>query len=816
MKFGSQNDPTSNTRWRARNLASRSKAIFNRRFRGPNATSNARRVMIVTLGAMLVLSLYGTLLPSSVRCGLPGAVGCPGGILGLTAFAGSTGEQWFNVTMPDWGFWIYDSTTGQNESNSWNVYEGWTIHINATSLPPNAAIGGTAYHGLGIEINATGQQLLSLAAPVGRWVTGTFVAPTQPYYNQHIWCTIQCGPGHGSQHAWILNVVSPTILPAATVSASPTSGAAPLAVNFTASVHSGTPPYNISWSFGDGASGYTANMSHTYSQGGTYYPTLNVVDSKGEQGSAGLTILVGSVAPLKATLTGTPSSGGAPLGVHLSTVTHGGAPPYNYSWAFGDGITGSGSNATSHLYSSPGIYAAAVTVTDSSGTTTRSLASIQVKSSAGTFPVSVKATPSNGSAPLQVIFTASPSGGTAPYTYYWVFGDGTTATSNSVAHMYNVTGSYEATVFVTDSTGKVSTVTTNVPVTQGGGGGCGSCNDTLPAAAPTRLTLYLLTIPPSGAAPLTASTIASIQGGTGKGESVHWTFGDGSTGSGQVASHVFSSTGTYSVSVTANDSGANVGAGSTTVYVGQLQASIALNLTQGDSPLSVLAGASIQGGSGSYPTVQWSWGDGGSSSGFLSNHTYADTTLGAQTIGLSVTDSAGTKATASASVRIFPAPLATVTRQLGSLSPPVPVVFHLNVSGGSGVFPHPAQWDFGDRSSTQGPWIMTHNYTSGGHFQVIVISTDSLGGVAIATTWVNISGPGGAAPISTAPPVWSFTGVADPDQAALILLGLIAITGLGLLARKRQKSKAKAAAARAPRPPSARTTAAAPQPPKET
>jgi hypothetical protein len=61
-----------------------------------------------------------------------------------------------------------------------------------------------------------------------------------------------------------------------------------------------------------------------------------------------------------------PSSGGAPLSVSFTANTAGGTSPYAFSWAFGDGATGSG-QTVSHTYTTLGSYTSSVTVTDSTG-----------------------------------------------------------------------------------------------------------------------------------------------------------------------------------------------------------------------------------------------------------------------------------------------------------------------------------------------------------------------------------------------------------------------------------------------------------------
>src|SRR5713101_1674760 len=70
--------------------------------------------------------------------------------------------------------------------------------------------------------------------------------------------------------------------------------------------------------------------------------------------------------------------------------------------------------------------------------------------------------PTNGTA---VAFTAAASGGTAPYSYSWTFGDGTSATGASPTHAFPKTGTYSVTVTVKDSNSTTTTSTRQVTVT---------------------------------------------------------------------------------------------------------------------------------------------------------------------------------------------------------------------------------------------------------------------------------------------------------------------------------------------------------------
>ncbi|WP_187414995.1 LamG-like jellyroll fold domain-containing protein [Nonomuraea sp. PA05] len=98
--------------------------------------------------------------------------------------------------------------------------------------------------------------------------------------------------------------------PTAVISATPTSGAAPLAVSFSAagSTDADGDPLTYAWDLdGDGEldDSTSATPSRTYTQIGSYVVALRVKDDKGGQGDATVTVNVGNTAPAAAITTPT-------------------------------------------------------------------------------------------------------------------------------------------------------------------------------------------------------------------------------------------------------------------------------------------------------------------------------------------------------------------------------------------------------------------------------------------------------------------------------------------------------------------------------
>ncbi len=104
-----------------------------------------------------------------------------------------------------------------------------------------------------------------------------------------------CGGGGGGDNGGGGGGGGDTNLPPnASLSATPTSGSAPLAVSMdaTASSDSDGTISAYSWSFGDGQSGSGATISHTYATSGNYTATLTVTDNSGASATASTSITV--------------------------------------------------------------------------------------------------------------------------------------------------------------------------------------------------------------------------------------------------------------------------------------------------------------------------------------------------------------------------------------------------------------------------------------------------------------------------------------------------------------------------------------------
>lgn len=259
---------------------------------------------------------------------------------------------------------------------------------------------------------------------------------------------------------------TPPVLLSTSFTSSPTSPQTGQNAWFTASASGGTGPYNFTWAFGDGTTGKGDTAYHAYSTAGSYNVLLTAKDSSPspQTATSQQTITVSSPPPPPTSLTAnfTASLSNPVVGqtISFTGTAAGGTSPYTYAWNFGDSSTGSGSPA-SHVYSSAGVYSVVLTVTDSAGHVASATNSVTVTSP---LVASFNYSPSNPAPLTNVQFTATATGGTAPYGYRWDFGDGATGTGASATHSYLLPGTYTVTLTVADANGVTATASSTITV----------------------------------------------------------------------------------------------------------------------------------------------------------------------------------------------------------------------------------------------------------------------------------------------------------------------------------------------------------------
>jgi len=326
------------------------------------------------------------------------------------------------------------------------------------------------------------------------------------------------------------------------------------------------------------------------------------------------------------------------LPVSFAATTTGGKSPYTISWNFGDGSTGTGATIL-HTFLSAQSFTVTETATDSSSPSQTSKSSNTVTISPSPPPsTSFTFLPSSPIVNSAVTFTAITTGGTAPYSVAWNFGDVATGAGASIAHTFTSAQSFTVTERATDSSSPSQTATSSATVT-------------VVPIPPLSTSFTFLPTSPIVNKPV---SFAAVTTGGALPYTISWNFGDGVTGTGTTITHTYTTAQSFTVTETAIDSSTPTQTAQSSRSVTVLT-TLPLSTTLQGSLLSPRVGeaviftASATGGISPY-TYTISFGDGATGTGSNTIHAYS--AAGTYTATVTVTDSASPQASISATITV--------------------------------------------------------------------------------------------------------------------------------------------------------------------
>lgn len=258
----------------------------------------------------------------------------------------------------------------------------------------------------------------------------------------------------GGSDTQTLDITATTPGLAADFKASPQFGDVPLTVDFidlsTGNITS------WSWDFGDGSAiDITRSPSHTYTAPGDYTVTLTVTDA---YGSSAKSVVIHASTPIPvANFMASPRTGYTNLKVYFYDLSTGVDSSTEYYWTFGDGGASTERNPE-HTYASEGIYDVHLWVTNPGPPGFEEdddiLKEDYIEVSPEPIPVAnILPTTVVGDMPLTIDFEGmSPT--YTPTTWLWNFGDGTSANQQNVSHTFTEPGFYDVTLRVFDEQGR--------------------------------------------------------------------------------------------------------------------------------------------------------------------------------------------------------------------------------------------------------------------------------------------------------------------------------------------------------------------------
>lgn len=274
-------------------------------------------------------------------------------------------------------------------------------------------------------------------------------------------------------------------------------------VTFESQVGGGLAPYNFSWNFGDraGPEAWSVAPSHSYAVPGVYNVSVTVTDADGAMAVTTFAATTnGGTIPV--TLSANVTSGAAPLSVQFTKGVNASAGVQNCTWSFGDGDDAYNGTMANHTFNASGRYVVTLNVSGPNGTWGTTFLVISVDDEMDLAPVAIGTSSRSGD---PIALSAPVSGGTPPYAYRWLLGDGSVSTAPAPQHEF-AAGTYTIDLTVTDSKGvrasSVGTITvapTTAPVA--------------PGADPVGGSTPAPGLPPTGAATPSSSPVVAANWG---------------------------------------------------------------------------------------------------------------------------------------------------------------------------------------------------------------------------------------------------------------------------------------------------------------
>jgi len=287
-----------------------------------------------------------------------------------------------------------------------------------------------------------------------------------------------------------------------------------------------------------GSNSFSDNESieHTVDSGGTYY--VRVGGRETNSYDIDITATVPPSADANASLS--TAGVGETVTFDASGSTDSDGAIERYEWDLDDdGVVEATGATTDYSYDRTATYEVTVTVTDDDGKTATDTVTISVEADTQIPTVDASANQTTAILGTPVSFDGSESADSdgSIETYEWEFGDGSTATGETVTHTYESVGTYDATLTVVDDAGGANSTTVEITVSD------------LPSA---KTEVYPNTMMVGEHFSLHASNSEDPDGEI---ERYEWDFdGDGTVdATGPITDHAYENAGGYNATLTVTD-----------------------------------------------------------------------------------------------------------------------------------------------------------------------------------------------------------------------------------------------------------------------
>ncbi|WP_255513602.1 PKD domain-containing protein [Homoserinibacter sp. GY 40078] len=222
-------------------------------------------------------------------------------------------------------------------------------------------------------------------------------------------------------------------------------------------------------------------------------------------------------------------------------------------------------------------------------------------------------------------------------------------------------------------------------------------------------------------------------------ESYSWDFGDGTSGTGETASHVYTASGTYTVTLTVvdDDDAPGVVSHDVTITIVIVPPTAAFTTDVDGLDVDFDATGSTD-ADGTVESYAWDFGDGHTGTGATTSHSY--TATGDYTVELTVTDDDGATDTVSHTVHAL-APNQTPSASFTATSDELDVSVDAGASSDPDGTIASYSWNWGDGSPAGSGATASHSYAASGTYTITLTVTDDRSGTDTTTRSVTVTAP---------------------------------------------------------------------------
>ncbi len=475
----------------------------------------------------------------------------------------------------------------------------------------------------------------------------------------------------------------------------------PTLFNNTSNIANGVVT-SYSWNFGDGSTSALQQPSHQYSSNGSY--TVTLIATSGSGCTQAAQSIVNVLAKPNASYTAQKVCQGSAINFTDHSSVQGGSIS-SWNWNFNDGAS-SASSSPSHIYATTGTYNVQLIVTSNDG------CKDTVTNPAVIYPLPVANFSSvneclNNQSTLSNLSSIS-SGNII--SYFWSLGDGTTSLSTNPQHLYGSAGAFDVVLIAASDHGCIDTISHPVNVFP------------LPNVDFSGVDVCL-------ADSIQFNNLTTVSGGAAFTSS--WDFGDTTTSALTNPTHIFTTGGTYQVTLTATSANGCISSLTKPVNVYLPPAAA---FSTGNNCFGIASVFHDESKSSGGSIVNWEWNFGDSTTGTGNNVTHTYSAVGQYNISLAVTTSHGCKSAVNNALAVYPltSPAITAPNVCEGLR-----VSFINAGDTAGSPIVSSLWTFGDGSTSDSSGAL-HTYTGSGTYNVVLQTTNQFGCTKSVTTSVVI------------------------------------------------------------------------------